>query len=206
MPVKAPQLRHPGEGREPHLVIPAKAGTQRLPLVIPAKAGIQRLPLVIPAEAGIQLLLRSSVFRDNRPRIPACFARHPWRAKHFSLLAQREVTKRKAPRVRRPPLRGGFATGGRVPLTAHPVPQRNRRDPSRRPFGPFRPPFAAPHGDPGSKAKQSIGWALAHRGGAQRWAKAHPINHGLGFCGRMPRSALLRGPPRPRRGREGKSP
>jgi len=88
VPAKAPTLRHPGEGRDP---------APCLLLVIPAKAGIQCLGL------------------SRQPtRIPACFARHPWRASHFLLLAQEKVTKEKAPRVERPPLRGGFATGGRV--------------------------------------------------------------------------------------------
>jgi len=40
------------------------------------------------------------------------------------------------------------------------------------PAGPFRPPSAAPHGDPGSRAKQSafIGWASAHCCAPPRWA------------------------------------
>jgi len=47
--------------KAPNFVIPAEAGTQRLPLVIPAKANISSSPrrpfnLVIPAKAGIQLL------------------------------------------------------------------------------------------------------------------------------------------------------
>ena len=61
-------------------------------------------PLVIPAKAGIQLL--AFVFlrfcRDNRLTSLCFFSRHPWRASHFSLLAQREVTKRKGTRVTRP--------------------------------------------------------------------------------------------------------
>ena len=37
---------------------------------------------------------------------------------------------------------------GRVPLIAHPVQQRNRRDPSRRPCGPYRPLPPQGHGSP----------------------------------------------------------
>ena len=51
---------------------------------------------VIPAKAGIQLL--AFVFgscRDNRPTSLCFFARHPWRASHFLLLAQEKVTKEK---------------------------------------------------------------------------------------------------------------
>ena len=59
--------------------------------------------------------------RDNRLTSLCFFSRHPWRASHFSLLAQREVTKRKGTRVTRPPV-GGFAAGGRVLLTGHPWP------------------------------------------------------------------------------------
>jgi len=43
---------------------------------------------------------------------------------------------------------------GRVPLIAHPVQQRNRRDPSRRPFGPDRPLPPQCHGAPG-RAKRA---------------------------------------------------
>ena len=82
----------------------------------------------------------------------------------------------------RPQLRCGFAAGGRVPLTAHPVPQRNRRDPSRRPLrglfvrpppphtGPRSrdtaraPPFRLRHLPPqAGEGNAFIGWALAHR-------------------------------------------
>ena len=45
---------------------------------------------------------------------------------------------------------------GRVPLTAHPVQQRNARDPSRAPAlraGLIRPPFAASQRDPRSRAR-----------------------------------------------------
>ena len=65
----------------------------------------RRRPLhfVIPAKAGIQLLaLALSRSRDDRLTSLCLFSRHPWRASHFSLLAQREVTKRKGTRVTRP--------------------------------------------------------------------------------------------------------
>jgi len=52
-------------------------------------------------------LLCSGVLRDNRPTSLCFFTRHPWRASHFSLLAQREVTKRKGTPGGTPPLRGG---------------------------------------------------------------------------------------------------
>src|SRR6476661_1880083 len=59
---------------------------------------------VIPAKAGIQFLaLALGRYRDNRLTSLCLFSRHPWRASHFSLLAQREVTKRKGTRVTRPP-------------------------------------------------------------------------------------------------------
>jgi len=49
-----------------------------------------------------------------------------------------------------------FATGGRVPLTGHPWPAaESARSLAPTPAGPFRPPSAAPHGDPESRAKQS---------------------------------------------------
>jgi len=173
--------------------------------VIPAKPHF-----VIPAKAGIQLFAFALTVRLSRQptRIPACFTRHPWRASYFSLLAQREVTKRKAPRVGRPPLsrRVRYGRPGSADSTSCAAAE-SARSLAPTPAGPFRPPFAAPHGDPGSKAKRPpIGWALAHRGGAHRWAEAHPINHG--FASAAGRRALLssRGPPRPRRGREGKSP
>ena len=168
---RKPQLRHPGEA--PYLVIPAKAPN-----------------FVIPAKAGIQLLapdLRLFATTDPHP----CVFRSPSLASEslLLLLAQEKVTKEKAPRVGRPPLRGGFATGGRGSLTGHPWPDSElARIPARDPAGFFRPPSAAPHGDPGSKAKQSIGWALAHRGGAHRWAEAHPIKN----ITRAKRAPLLR--------------
>ena len=69
-------------------VIAAKAPC----FVIPAKAP----HIVIPAKAGIQLLAFGSwVFRENRPTSLCFFARHPWRASHFLLLAQEKVTKEK---------------------------------------------------------------------------------------------------------------
>ena len=58
---------------------------------------------VVPAKAGIQFLaLALGRCRDNRLTSLCLFSRHPWRASHFSLLAQREVTKRKGTRVTRP--------------------------------------------------------------------------------------------------------
>ena len=82
------------------------------------------------------------------------------------------------------------------------------------PAGPFRPPSAAPHGDPNQERSRVffVGWASAHRGAGHRWAEAHPIKTikrceaSAASAAGMPRSALLRGPPRPRRGRGGKSP
>jgi len=61
-------------------------------------------------------------FRDNRPTFLCFFARHPWRASHFLLLAQEKVTKEKGTPAgavgRRPTARGRY--GGS--LTGHPWP------------------------------------------------------------------------------------
>ena len=74
----------------------------------------EALHFVIPAKAGIQLL--AFVFlrfcRDNRLTSLCFFSRHPWRASHFSLLAQREVTKRKGTRVTRPLAPGSLRSDG----------------------------------------------------------------------------------------------
>ena len=70
----------------------------RLKAVIPAKVP----DFVIPAKAGIQLLaLVLGSYREIR-LTSLCFRRASLRAGHFSLLAQREVTKRKGARVPRP--------------------------------------------------------------------------------------------------------
>ena len=64
--------------------------------------------LVIPAKAGTQCLCFTLVAsRDDHVTSLCFFTRHPWRASHFSLLAQREVTKRKGTPGAAPPLRGG---------------------------------------------------------------------------------------------------
>jgi hypothetical protein len=61
-------------------------------LVIPAKAP----DLVIPAKAGIHCLFFALVAsRETRLTSLCFFARHPWRASHFLLLAQEKVTKEK---------------------------------------------------------------------------------------------------------------
>jgi len=59
---------------------------------------------------------------------------------------------------------------GRVPLIAHSVQQRNRRDPSRRPCGPFRPLPPQGHGSPG-RAKR----ARPARRSEKRKAEAKPL-------------------------------
>ncbi len=163
-----PLLRHSGEGRNPlsrHsgggrnplvFVIPAKAGIQFF--VIPAKAGIQFF--VIPAEAGIHfdLAFLCSVFgalarTDSRP----CAFRPPsMAAGYFSLLAQREVTKRKAPSDPRRSRSERFAAGERVRPTGHPwpvvrigaIPRAARVRCTRL----FRSPFAAAQRGPESKS------------------------------------------------------
>src|SRR5690349_11673139 len=68
-------------------------------------------------------------------------------AGYFLLLAQKKVTKEKAPSAPRPRLRRGFATGGRVRPRGHPwplgrigaIPRAARVRGTRL----FRPPFAA---------------------------------------------------------------
>jgi len=77
-----PHARRPGGGRNPPVT------------VIPAEAGIH--VTVIPAEAGIHLLLLcSDRFGFLLKHIRVFFRPPSWRTGHFSLLAQREVTKRK---------------------------------------------------------------------------------------------------------------
>jgi hypothetical protein len=88
-------------------------------------------PPVIPAEAGIHLLCCASVFgvvakTDSRP----CAFRPPsWRPSYFLLLAQKKVTKEKAPsrpRSRGHPCPRDFASRLRGSLRAHPCALRER--------------------------------------------------------------------------------
>ena len=88
-------FRHPREGRDPLiLVIPAKAGIHSLPSsrrrpgsTHPRHPGEGRDPVFV-------LIFRADAKTDSRP----CELRRPsWPPSYFSLLAQREVTKRKAP-------------------------------------------------------------------------------------------------------------
>ena len=150
-------------------------------------------------------LLRSCCSSRNPPHVPVFFHSPSLASESLSLACPRESNQREghpgcgAAAARR------FATGGRVPLTAHPVPQRNRRDPSRRPFGPFRPPSAAPHGAQDQEHSDAafIGWALAHRGenGGPRPTLSFDFGVPLGrgedaeekarrVAGRMPASSL----------------
>ena len=88
--------------------------------VITAKAAIQ-LVAVIPAKAGIHFDLPPTV-RLSRKHIPVFFHSPSWRAGHFSLLAQREVTKRKGTPAAAVAglLPGDFVRTLRGSLTAHP--------------------------------------------------------------------------------------
>ena len=107
IPAKAPTFVIPAKA--PTFVIPAKApasSSRRKPgSILTSSFSARAIPpnFVIPAKAGIQLLaLALGRCRDNRLTSLCLFSRHPWRASHFSLLAQREVTKRKGTRVPRP--------------------------------------------------------------------------------------------------------
>ena len=150
--------------RNARFVVLAKA----IVLVIPAKAGIQLLASVFRLSAEASSPLNPTLSSRRKPgSICCCFAligrfllkhirvffRPPsWRTGHFSLLAQREVTKRKGTpavavaghRARR--LREaatGFADGTSL------CRQRTRRDPSRRPLrGFFLRALTAAEGDP----------------------------------------------------------
>src|SRR3982750_2220456 len=70
---ESPHARHPGEGRDPFLV------------VIPAEAGIH-------FDLAVALLFGAAARTDSRP----CAFRPPsWRPSYFLLLAQKKVTKEK---------------------------------------------------------------------------------------------------------------
>src|SRR5690349_24940887 len=92
-------------------------------------------------------------------------------AGYFLLLAQKKVTKEKAPSAPRPRLRRGFATGGRVRPRGHPwplgrigaIPRAARVRSTRL----FRPPFAAAlEGTRKQAAKQAKTRALVRLIGA----------------------------------------
>ena len=134
---RRPSLRHSGEDSARH------SGGGRNPAP----------SAVIPAKAGIHLLLLCfDRFGFLLKHVPVFFHSPSRRAGHFSLLAQREVTKRKGTpavavaghRARR--LREdatGFADGTSV------CRQRTRRDPSRRPLRGFSSaPSPRPRGTP----------------------------------------------------------
>jgi len=94
---------------------------------------------------------------------------------------QRNTPQRLAPdahRARR------VRASGRVPLIAHPVQQRNARDPSRAPCGPDRPLPPQGHGSPGR---------------AKRARPARRSKKRSSFCS----AALDPGPRQPRRGQDG---
>ena len=96
-----------------------------------------------------------AVWRSRETRLTSLCGsvRHPGGRVTFSACPEK-VTKERHPGGT-PALRAGSLRAAGVPLTAHPVPQRNERDPSRSPArcaGLIRPSFAAPHG-PTSKAK-----------------------------------------------------
>ena len=89
--------RRPGSSSP--LVVPAKAAH----LVIPAKAPHFVIPAKAPTSSsrrkpGSSSLLFALVLeccRETRLTSLCFFARHPWRASHFLLLAQEKVTKEK---------------------------------------------------------------------------------------------------------------
>ena len=123
-------------------------------------------------------MLCSGVFFATTASRPCVFHSPSLASESLSLACPRESNQREghpgcdASAARR------FAAGGRVPLTAHPVPQRNRRDPSRRPLRAFSAALRRPTRGPRARAPSSafgtfsrtrekgivfIGWALAHR-------------------------------------------
>ena len=150
----------------PPLFVPAKAP----PLVIPALRQAQDRPTF--GRAGIHLDLAVTL---PSTRLAASLAvgcavarfRPPQRGpSHFSLLVQREVTKRKDPRATRPAARGSRRTSG-VRRGTSLCFRRTRAHPCARPFGLFLRSAAAPHGTPRAKSEERSRAALL-RAGARR--------------------------------------
>ena len=173
----APHGRHSRENGNPFCSCPPR---RRPNAVIPANAFVDEAEdanAVIPARAGIQLFVRLG--ERVMPRM-ASFAQRGFvarfrsprrRAGVFSLLAQREGTKRKGTPRRRP---RGFASRvrGRRPVapSASLRWRRNARDPSRAPFGPFRPPPAGAEGTRWSTSRS----AKAQKRGATLSSRRKP--------------------------------
>src|SRR5690349_23957934 len=123
-------------------------------------------------------------------------------AGYFLLLAQKKVTKEKAPSAPRPRLRRGFATGGRVRPRGHPwplgrigaIPRAARVRCTRL----FRPPFAAAlegtrKAKARAKAKIKVDSGFRRNDGRVGYMRCSLLRQGL------PRFALYPGPSRPRR-------
>src|SRR4051794_6671252 len=104
---ESPHARHPGEGRDPLLV------------VIPAEAGIH-------FDLAVALLFGAAARTDSRP---CAFRRPSLVAGYFLLLAQKKVTKEKgtlASAVCRASCPANFASRLRGSLRGHPCPLRER--------------------------------------------------------------------------------
>ena len=150
----------------------ARRTSARMARVKP-ESSVFALLLVIPAKAGIQFLLCFCSSFQRKLESSFCFGSSFRRKPESSVFAFCSSLRAKAStrlrraayflcsckesRQRNTPQRlapiGHPAQWvrviGRVPLIAHPVQQRNARDPSRAPYGPDRPLPPQGHGAPG---------------------------------------------------------
>ncbi len=131
-------------------------------------------------------------------------------AGYFSLLAQREVTKRKAPSDPRRSRSERFAAGERVRLTGHPWPAaesaRSLAPPARCAAFPFALRRFSEGPESKSIGKMDSGLRRNDGLGGRRISAASSINGVVicgdtsrRFCGRDCRALLFPGPSRPRR-------
>ena len=155
-------------------------------------------------------------FRRKPTHVPVLFRPPSWRPSHFSLLAQREVTKRNGTLGSAPSLRDGSLRAAGVLPTVHPwtaAKAARSLAPPALTRGLIRPPFAAAQRDPSQeKIREDTGHGLHRDDESRGFVAAAPRTRAWSdrrllpsFCGRDGRASLFPGPSRPRRGAEEKA-
>ncbi len=147
------------------------ACASRIPFAFPSPAwGEGRARALFAVRSLFAFREQAQFLRED---LPASLQVRPasLRAGNFSLLVQREVTKRKD--TPSGPVSGlvpaDCAIGLRGSLTVHPWTATNARASCARPFGRILHPLAGPRGDPGGRAARSCAQKQKpkHRGGSR---------------------------------------